>query len=72
MVADDKDVRINTLFKKQNTAQHQLVGDNGEKITKPSEQISDVRHSSTSGSVDGALRLPDKAAPAPDLAKTFP
>ena len=53
-------------------AQHQLVGDKNEKITKPREKSSDVKHDSTSDNVDGVLRLPEKATPEPDLAKTFP
>ena len=72
LIADSKDVKISTFFKKENTAQHQLVGDKNEKITKPREKSSDVKHASTSDNVDGVPRLPDKATLEPDLAKTFP
>ena len=65
-------MKINTIFKKKVAAQHQLVGDKNVKITKPREKRSDVKLASTSDNVDGMVRLPEKATPEPDLAKTFP
>ena len=65
-------MKIDQLFKKQNAAQHQLVGSVSDKITKPRDLNSDVqRQSLSNGEVDGELRLPGVPNPKPDLAKTF-
>ena len=40
IIAEKSDVKINTVFKKKVTAQHQLVGNDIEIITKPRTYLS--------------------------------
>ena len=72
LIAEKSDVKINTVFKKKVTAQHQLVGNSMEIITKPRGQEGSDRSQSVRINTDGVLTSPDNAAPAPDLARTFP
>ena len=62
-------MKINTIFKKKNAAQHQLVSDRSREITKPRDLSSAGDIASTSDKVDGALRLADVTTPEPDLAR---
>ena len=64
-------MKINTIFKKKNAAQHQLVGNDSSKITKPRDLSSAGDIASTSDKVDGALGLADVTTPEPDLGKKF-
>ena len=59
------------MFKKKVTAQHQLVGNSTQIITQPSDQEGSDRSKSARINTDGVLSSPDKATPAPDLARTF-